>query len=146
MRIISSLALIIITGCAPKVNAPVVSVPAPRLVTVSAPDSAEANAFVDGLLALTLSNFESGSDAINYSVLSLKSDGTWKANARLNLGVEYFDCTETGEFTIPSVDSNTVGIAQFTVTTTDCPSRASGKSQRVQFSLSDDGNYSVSFR
>ena len=146
MRIISSLALIIITGCSPKPSAPVVSAPAPRLVTVTAPESADADTFVDSILSLTLSDFDSGSDAIDYSALVLSADGTWAANARLNLGVEYFDCKEAGVFSVPSVDSSTVGIVEFTITTTDCPSRESGKSRRVQFSFTDDGNYSVSFR
>lgn len=146
MRIIPPLALIIITGCIPKTNQPVSTEPPPRLVTVNAPDTAEATAFVDALLKVALVNFDSGSDAITYSTLHLHPDSTWNAAARLNLGLEYYDCTEKGDFVVPSVDSNNVGIVQLTMTSTDCPSRESGKSQRVQFTLSDDGFYSVSFR
>lgn len=111
------------------------------------PGTADARAFVDALTALEVTGLNpTGASEFTYQTMSFDADGTWSAEAQIDVGGETAPCRESGTWVLDEVTDADTATMVWTLTETNCATRNAGDETRLQMDIASDGTYEVSFR
>lgn len=120
---------------------------APAATPSHYPDTADARAFVGALTSLEVADLHpTGASEFQYRSMRFDADGTWTADAQLDVGGETAPCQERGTWRLDEVTDADTAIMVWTVTETNCATRNTGDETRLLMDIAADGTYEVSFR
>lgn len=124
--------------------------PTGATITASMPDTPEARAFAERLVAAPIEGrrivARSGGAAVAYHQIHLDPDGRWRAEATLDARGDEIPCKESGQWRIARASSAEQGTVEWTRLKTNCPGRAADETQRLQLAYAPDGEVTLSFR
>jgi len=111
------------------------------------PSDATSQKFATKLIKTNVNNFSPDAQGLQYNTLTFNADNTWKAEAVVAVMDEEMECQESGTWTMDSAKSGTVSNMNWTISSTDCPTRQAPQELRVEVTLvdSNSGIY-VNFR
>ena len=110
------------------------------------PGDALSKKFAKKLIEYPLKHFAPG-DQLTYSSLIFKGDNTWTADAKVTLGFESDECTETGSWSMDPAQADNMAVVSWVVAQSDCvgPVRK-GFEVRAILTIGKDGQYDVKMR
>lgn len=115
-------------------------------ITAEMPDTPEARAFAARLIETELTGLNpTGASEFQFEKMTFSPEGTYEADARLEVGGEAADCEEVGTWRIDEM-ADAGAIMEWTVTKTTCANRSAGEQTRVELALMEDGRYKAAFR
>lgn len=146
MRVLTSVVVALTLAACGGKKAPETPEPAeaPKAeITAEIPEGPDAKKFTRALADSGLQDLApSGSSDFSMS-LQFALDGTYTGEGVAELGGETLECTETGTWSIDSMDGEQASM-NWTITKTNCPNRTNGDTQRVAVQLGNPPK--VSFR
>lgn len=148
MRFCLIIPTLLLCACLPKSELPDTApeVKAEATPSMVIPGGANGVAFAKAFAATSVTNFSPGSDALTWDTVVFLLDGTWNADATLDVSIDTFPCNESGDYSIESIESKSSGIVELVVNKTSCPTREAGKHLRFAIEIEKNGEYTVSFR
>jgi hypothetical protein len=111
------------------------------------PNDGTSKKFAKQLTSTSISNFSPDAQGLNYKTMTFNSDNTWKADAVVSVMDEEMECLESGTWKMDPANSNTVSNMNWTIDTTDCPTRQAPMELRVEVTIvSSEAGIHVNFR
>jgi hypothetical protein len=111
------------------------------------PDDATSKKFATKLVKTNVNNFSPDAEGLRYNTLTFNADNTWKADSVVAVMDEEMECTESGTWTMDPAKSGTVSNMNWTISSTDCPTRQAPQELRVEVTLVDStSGIHVNFR
>lgn len=99
------------------------------------PADKTSQAFADQLLKTTGKGFSPNAMGLTYTSITFNADNTFRADGLVSVMDEEMDCIETGTWNMDAASSETTANMDWTITSTDCPSRQAPIQLRLQLVL-----------
>ena len=147
MRPTFSLCALLLTGCGEKTPAATAAVATGPKLTMTLPDGAKP--FATALVSNATQNFtptDSDGAVFEYTTLTFRGDGSWRAEGYVEAMDERMECVEAGTWTIDEASSTTVGTIAWVVSETSCVGRDNGTETRAEVTVGGSGIQSALFR
>ena len=87
---------------------------------------------VKALLKTGLSGFTPDAEGLTYKTMTFKADNTFQVDAALTAMDEEIECTESGKWTMDAAESKTTASMNWSITSSDCPTRSTPIELRVK--------------
>ena len=111
------------------------------------PNDSNSKKFAKQLVSTDINNFSPDAEGLRYNKMTFNGDNTWKAEAVVHVMDEEMECHESGTWKMDPASSTTVANMNWTISSTDCPTRQAPQELRVEVTLvKSDSGIHVNFR
>lgn len=98
----------------------------------NAPSDSKSKAFIKALLNTGLTNFSPDAEGLKYKTMTFNADNTFRVDAALTAMDEEIECAESGKWTMDAAESKTTASMNWSITSSDCPTRSTPIELRVK--------------
>jgi len=111
------------------------------------PSDPDSKKFAKKLISTSISNFSPDAEGLRYNTMTFNGNNTWTTEAVVHVMDEEMECTESGSWTMDPASSPTVANMNWTIDSSNCPTRQTPINLRVEVTLvSGPSGINVNFR